>query len=101
MPNPYNLPQINHKDENKFNNCADNLEWCTCKYNQNYGTRKAKRELVKVKPIQKIDKDTDKVLETYISLACAARENNISFKAISRCALGLCKTSGGYKWKYI
>ena len=36
--NPQNLPCINHKDEDKANNCIDNLEWCTHKYNQNYGT---------------------------------------------------------------
>lgn len=39
IPNPNNLPQVNHKDENKANNCVDNLEWCSRKYNMNYGTR--------------------------------------------------------------
>ena len=39
IPNPNNLPQVNHKDENPANNRADNLEWCTAKYNSNYGTR--------------------------------------------------------------
>lgn len=37
IPNPNNLPQINHKDENRVNNCVENLEWCTNKYNCNYG----------------------------------------------------------------
>jgi hypothetical protein len=37
IPNPDNLPEVNHKDENKLNNCADNLEWCTKQYNMNYG----------------------------------------------------------------
>lgn len=36
--NPNELPFINHKDEDKHNNCTDNLEWCTAKYNCNYGT---------------------------------------------------------------
>lgn len=38
IPNPYNLPQINHKDENKLNNKVENLEWCDAKYNNSYGT---------------------------------------------------------------
>lgn len=39
IPNPEGLPIINHRDENPKNNQADNLEWCTQKYNCNYGTR--------------------------------------------------------------
>ena len=38
IPNPDNLPEINHKDENKLNNNVDNLEWCNRTYNNNYGT---------------------------------------------------------------
>src|SRR5262245_627876 len=35
-PNPNNLPQVNHKDTNKANNCADNLEWCDNDYNKKH-----------------------------------------------------------------
>ena len=37
IPNPEQLPQVNHIDENSLNNRAENLEWCTAKYNINYG----------------------------------------------------------------
>ena len=38
IPNPSNLPEVNHKDENKANNMISNLEWCDRKYNTHYGT---------------------------------------------------------------
>lgn len=42
LPNPNNLPYINHKNEVKTDNRVDNLEWCTPKYNTNYGDCKMK-----------------------------------------------------------
>ena len=39
IENPDNLPQVNHKDEDKLNNSISNLEWCTQQYNHDYGTR--------------------------------------------------------------
>ena len=43
VDNPHNLNQVNHKDEDVWNNRADNLEWCSCKYNINYGTANQRR----------------------------------------------------------
>lgn len=56
IPNPNNLPFINHKDECKVHNYVTNLEWCTPKYNANYGTcryRMAKKKSKKVKQYTK------------------------------------------------
>ena len=48
ISNPNNYPIINHKDENPSNNMVDNLEWCTPKYNSNYGNIKEKQRLAKL-----------------------------------------------------
>lgn len=49
IPNPDNLPEVNHRDEDKLNNSVDNLEWCTAKYNSNYGTRNIRRRETAIK----------------------------------------------------
>ena len=52
IPNPNNYPFVNHKDECKYNNFVDNLEWCTKEYNDNYGTRVQRaNETKKIKKI--------------------------------------------------
>lgn len=52
IPNPDNLPEVNHKDENKFNNVVDNLEWCTTKYNINYGTAISRSSKTRSLPVE-------------------------------------------------
>lgn len=58
IPNPGNLPEVNHKDEDKANNSVNNLEWCTHQYNSAYGTRGI-RQGKKISVIQKGRKMSD------------------------------------------
>ena len=92
IPNPENLPEINHKDENKTNNCLQNLEWCDHKYNINYGTRNEKLK----KPILQYDLDGNFIKE-WESAADVGKKVKSS---ICHCLNGDQKTAYGYKWVY-
>lgn len=74
IPNPNNLPFINHKDENPGNNNVENLEWCDNKYNCNYGTAQ-KRRVEKLSKYKIIEYDDDgNIKNIYPSKNCL---NNI------------------------
>lgn len=117
IPNPDNLPQVNHKDENKQNNRVDNLEWCTASYNTNYGDRNRKISNAKRKnfdppkpkrpnqigvnnPNAKkvICVETGQVFDTYEE---AARWCNGRRFGIYRCCNGKQKQYQGYTWRHI
>lgn len=100
LQNPYNLPQVNHKDENKANNCVSNLEWCDGKYNKNYGTAIQRRVEKQSKTVLQLDINTGRVISEYSSVAKAERQLNIDHSSISMCCNRKRKTAGGYKWKY-
>ncbi|WP_418707181.1 NUMOD4 domain-containing protein [Barnesiella intestinihominis] len=71
IPNPDNLPDINHKDENKSNNHVNNLEWCDNTYNHNFGTRNYRANKHKNKRIAQFDIFGNKIAE-YDSIKIAA-----------------------------
>ena len=100
IQNTKNLPQINHKDENKENNRVDNLEWCTSKYNANYGTRNKRMIKQKyLKAVIMLDLSGNE-LKRFESLGDASRETGFDISAIIRVCKGKQRTSMGYKWKY-
>jgi len=104
IPNPDNLPQVNHKDENIENNCVDNLEWCTSKYNANYGTRNYRcreKHRHQFKPVYQISIDTGEVIKTWDCMSDAGKAVGISPDTISRVCKGKLKTGGGYYWKFV
>lgn len=100
IPNPSNLPQVNHKDEVKTNNHVENLEWCTCLYNMRYGTCQQRRAEKQSIPVLQIDINTGEVITDYPSAREAERQLNIRQCAISECCNGKRKTAYGFKWKY-
>ena len=91
---------INHKDENPRNNSVANLEWCTYKYNANYGTRNERMAKSNSKPIQQLDMKTGLIIATYPSIKEAGLSIGIYKGNISRVARGKGKTAGGYGWGY-
>lgn len=122
IPNPDNLPVVNHKDENPANNCVDNLEWCTHQYNITYGTARergaksfkksnvnsrhshkslATKNLLKVgsyeKPVHQIDIATGEIIQTFRCIREAERTFNT--KHISSVVNGRRNKAKGYFWK--
>ena len=103
ISNPYNLTCINHKDENKLNNNADNLEWCTIKYNNTYGTRIERAAKTKSKKIKCITTS-----ENFNSIKEASEKYSVHNTEIIKCCKGNRKSAGKHpitgeklKWEYL
>lgn len=92
IPNQKFLPCINHKDENKTNNCVSNLEWCSYAYNNSYGSR-TKRTC---KPVLCIETGI-----IYESTVQAGKLTGVNRVHITNCCNNKKLSAGGYHWKYV
>ena len=92
IPNPNGLPLINHKDENKTNNCVENLEWCDHRYNLMYGGHN--RNV----PIYAITEDGG--IEYYASLTEASVKHGVTITAISNALHGKTKCCKKKTWHF-
>lgn len=91
LPNPLNLPVVNHKDEDKLNNNVDNLEWCTSEHNASYSFGKPVLQLL-----------NGKVTAEFKSASAAARSIGTRPSAILSCCNNEpCRhTHRGFEWSF-
>lgn len=94
IPNPDGKETVNHKDENKENNCVSNLEWMTRRENLNYGTRGERQSEKISKPVRCIETGI-----IYKNARVASKEIGIDATNIYNCVNGKRKTAGGFHWE--
>ena len=95
IENPCSLPMVNHKDENRENNDVKNLEWCTEKYNANYGTARIRQAQSISKAVVCIETG-----EVFLSQKSAESKVGKCYRHICDCCKGKKQTCGGYHWRY-
>lgn len=100
IPNPKNLPCVNHKDENPRNNNANNLEWCTEKYNCNYGTSIERQVAKRKRKVVQYDTQGN-VIKIWQGLADVEKELGLYRGNIYKCCNNQRAKTGGYMWKYL
>lgn len=100
IPNVDNLPEVNHKDENKCNNFVKNLEHCTSQYNQTYGT--IRKRISEAQSIDVLQIDFNgAIIKKWHGINNASRVLKINHANIISCCKGKRKSAGGYIWRYV
>lgn len=101
IPNPYDFPCVNHKDENKQNNRVENLEWCTILYNNMYSDRMERVQSKRRRPIIQYDL-SGKPIAKYSCVREASEKTGISQNAIYTFCYGKYYKDSlrGYKWAF-
>ena len=99
VPNPNNLPCVNHKDENTENYSVDNLEWCTVAYNNTYNDVHKKRTLKISQEVFGYN-EHGKIIHHYCSAREAARQLGYQNTNISACCNGNLLTYKDIVWSY-
>lgn len=98
IPNPKGFPQVNHKDEDKTNNCVYNLEWCTQIYNLSYGTARERMTCTLSKKVYQYNKNNDLLKEWKSVSECG--KHGFMPSSVSACCRGERKTHKGFIWRY-
>ena len=98
IPNPYNLPQVNHKDENPLNNNVNNLEWCNSKYNCNFGTRIERISKRRSKTVLQYDLEGNFIREWKSTAECG--RNGFNQAHVAACCQGKLKKHKDSIWRY-
>lgn len=98
--NPENKPEVNHINEDKTDNRACNLEWCTCKQNINHGSRNERVAEALGKPIGQYKLD-GKLIKIWPSAIEVQRQAGFYQGNIRKVANGKYKQAYGFIWKYV
>lgn len=117
IPNPNNLPFVNHKDESRDNNCVENLEWITHRDNLLYGTASQRRiahtdysdpkraEIARAngkavsRPVDQFTRSGE-YIQSFESAKAASIATGAHHSHLLECCMGKLETSGGYIWRY-
>ena len=103
--NQMGYTEVNHINEDKSDNRAENIEWCSRSYNINYGTHnkrsaeKRRNDPNRSKPVIGVDKVTGLIVE-FLSISEASRQLGINQGSLCSCLKGKLKSCGGFYWYY-